>query len=262
MLLWIYFAAYVAPLAALLFVELPQAWRGGGSSSPDGAADAVAASALPFDAAGFATWAAGYAGVAAVGSQALRALDLHRRERGGVDAGHDVLWGGVACAVLYLNAGVNRRVRDLSWRFVGGVAVAGVAYCVMFELVKAQSLQVTVSWQLSDKLEGVFVALAAFVVVAAYAAHCFLLFRAARRTTHVVAGVVAVAVLHVAALLVAQAADPTTKVHVHHQWWAFLVTFLGAHGRPSRASVVGQAMLIGIHLHGLAAFGAQPNFKH
>eukprot|EP01061_Rhynchopus_euleeides_P041700 TRINITY_DN72931_c0_g1_i1.p2 TRINITY_DN72931_c0_g1~~TRINITY_DN72931_c0_g1_i1.p2 ORF type:complete len:167 (+),score=49.43 TRINITY_DN72931_c0_g1_i1:78-503(+) len=139
------------------------------------------------------------------------------------------------------------------------VCVYTAAYCAMFEMVRG--MHITLTAQLADTLEGILIAVATLLLCAAYFAHACKLALLQHKGRAFGMACAAFAAVHLVAYAVATSVTPAVKVHLHHQWWGFAVSFVAQSSTSSRACAIGQAMSIGIHLHGLAAFGSQPIFK-
>ena len=263
-LIWVFFSAFTGPVLYLMNSEIQHMLQGRTPMGETLPAEKLlpATSVEPPSEAGLdllVTWLVVYFALNQGGAAFLEPLELTHHTRGAVQRGHEVMWGAVAASAVWFAGGIRERVFASRW-FLGLVCAFTAAYCVMFEMVRG--LHITLTAHLADTLEGVLLAGSTFVVVGAILLHSYLLAVQQNRRNNFTATIAVVLIVHAFAFAVATNVDPTVKVHMHHQWWGFVMVFLCAQTKtPSRGCAVAQAMSLGIHLHGLTAFGAQPIFK-
>ncbi|KAJ9473260.1 hypothetical protein DIPPA_08075 [Diplonema papillatum] len=204
-------------------------------------------------------WVASYAFALYTAMALLTASNATQRARDAPERAQDVLTGCLLATCLFWGSSVEGKLRGAPGWFAVATAWHFVAYACVFEL--SRELHIVLSATMLRKtLPAVVLVCSVLAVIAAIVWHAWLWNSARGRRADFLLVAAAVLAAHAAARALFSSAGSPVRVHVHHSWWAFVLSFLPVPSR-SRVSFISQSLLLAIHLHGMAAFGAQPIFE-
>eukprot|EP01064_Diplonema_japonicum_P008136 TRINITY_DN15657_c0_g1_i1.p1 TRINITY_DN15657_c0_g1~~TRINITY_DN15657_c0_g1_i1.p1 ORF type:complete len:275 (+),score=35.76 TRINITY_DN15657_c0_g1_i1:40-825(+) len=258
LMVWPFFLAFAGPLIYFLVVEIrdllriePRSITPPPLSSLDSTIDLTYIRGLGL-------WSAWYAVVVVGCRKCLEAGELTYREKGEGEQANDVMHGLVCAAVLYITTGVRAKFTEKTKLFMCLTLLGVGGYAWIFEA--SRTLHVTLTSQLSDTFQGVVLALCTFLTVGLVLFHSYL---TAKALGYLPAfGYVTCYILAAHVFCYFVPGEALSRVHIHHQWWGFVMSLVPPASHQSRAAMWCQAMLFGVHAHGLAAFGAQPIFNN
>ena len=171
----------------------------------------------------------------------------------------DLLRQSLLCGLAYSSGIVGGRLNETPLAFAAYVVAFTIGYCVLFELLRAGNVEFTANCV--GNVYAIGVAVFAASLVGCLVAHT--IFRIASIASvdptapslADCAGVFLVIIAAHAALVLAPGA---ASAHFHHYYLGFVGSCLCT--LATDTSMVAQAMLLGIYLHGTALFGVERVF--